>query len=443
MTYIIQRPVMTTTVSRLRLDLRELSGHRDRIGGSDRQALGASRGWVLAAASLAMAAVGANLYGYGVLAPRLVRANAWGITPVLWGFALWGTCNAVAACGHAVLRHHIRFGSKNVVVVGAALGALGLVTLDHVDNPALALVGYGVLSGVGTGLVHRGCLVTVAGWYPDQPARIAVASGAFACGAIPLTLVAALVPDLQAALDQAAFLSLVVVVACAALLDEAPEHWWPTHLDPRRWAPNPAPRLAMRQRWTAEVLRAPITAVISVGVSSVGLFDTAGLVLFGMAGGWSIQGAAVALVLFAAGSGTVRPFAVWAGGRVGGPTVVRVALCVGAVAQVALLGSGAHHLTVGLLFAAGCAGAAIGVWYALFPSLVRGSRGARPGLSNLWLPYSANAVGSLLGVGGGALLVARGSGYPPAFALSAVLLLAGAGLTCLPWRRSDLRQTSL
>jgi hypothetical protein len=150
-----------------------------------------------------------------------------------------------------------------------------------------------------------------------------------------------------------------------------------------------------------------------------------------MAGGWSIRGAAVALVLFAAGSGAVRPFAVWAGARMGGWAVVRAALCVGAVAQVALIGTGTHHMTAGLLFAAACAGAAIGVWYALFPSLVRGSRGERPGLSNLWLPYSAKVVGSILGVGGGAALVARGSGYPLAFALSAALLLAGAGLTCL------------
>ncbi|HVV24085.1 MAG TPA: MFS transporter [Pseudonocardiaceae bacterium] len=417
-------------------EIHDLYGRRYRIGTSDRALLGHSRTWVLTAAWLAMAAVSANQYAYGALAPRMAALNGWGSTQVLWGFALWGACHAAAAGGYVLLRGRARFAPRQLIAMGAILCASGLAMLGNIGGPALALVGYGVLNGVGTGLVYRGCLITVAGWYPDRPVCVAAVSAAFGYGAIPLVLLASAVPDLPVAVDQTAFVSLAVVLACAALLAEAPAHWWPTHLDPHRWAVdrrlNPAlrhERPAVRQHSTAEVLRAPVTAVmcaVAVCVSSVALFDTACLVLFGRAAGWPPLVAAAGLAVFAAGSGAVRPVAVLVAGRIGRHRVVRLALGAGAVAQVALLGG--HRSVVVLLVAAFVAGAAIGVWYALFPGLVRSSYGERPGLPNLWLLYPAKAVGAVLGVGGGAALVAGGAGYPLAIGLSALLLLTGAGL---------------
>jgi hypothetical protein len=428
------RQVMTMSET----EVRDLYCRRYRVGTRDRDVLGYSRTWVLAAGWLAMLSVSANQYGYGVLAPRLAESHGWSVTPVLWGLALWGACHSLTAGALLWLRPRMRLPPGPAAAVGAALCALGLLALGHISIPVVALTGYGLCSGVGTGLVYRTCLATVTGWYPDRPVRVAAVSGAFAYGSIPLVLVGATVSDLPMAVDKAAFGMLVAVLACAAVLREPPAHWWPAHLDPRRWAVDRAvnpglrhERPAIRQHSTAEVLRCPVSwtmSALTICVSAVALFDTGFLVLYGIAGGWSIRTAVWPLVAFALGSGGVRATAVWAAGRVGRRLVVRSAFLLGAIAQLGLLG--AHHLLVPMLLAGCAAGAAIGTWYALFPGLVRSHFGDRPGLPNLWLVYSAKAVGSLAGVGGGLLMVLN-QGYSTALAISAALCLLGAGLVRL------------
>jgi MFS family permease len=419
-------------------EVRDVYGRRYHVGESDRAVLGYSRGWVLAAVWLAMLAVSANQYDYGVLAPRLAAAHGWGLRPVLWAFALWVLCHAAAAWVVSRLRRHRLLAARQVATLGILLCALGLLALGHLTDPALALVGYAVAGGLGTGLVYRTCLATVAAWYPDRPGRVAAVSGAFSYGAVPLILVLAQVSDLGLALDQTAFGLLAVVLVCAAVLDEPPAHWWPAHVDPRRWAldraVNPAlrhDRPALRQYSTAELPRCPTTWLMSgmvACVSAVALFDIACLALLALADGWSLPVAATVPAAFAAGSGAVRGVAVRAAGRVGRPRVLGAAVTLAAVAQLAVLGASAHHLLVALLLAAACAGAGTGTLYALFPGLVRSHFGDRPGLPNLWLLYPAKAVGGVLGIGGGGLLVVAGHGNSPALALSAALCLIALGL---------------
>ena len=414
-------------------EVRDLYGRRYRVGTRDRDVLGYSRGWVLAAGWLAMLAVSANQYGYGVLAPRLAPHSG---PVVLLGLALWGACHSLTTGALLWLRPRMRVAPGPATAVGAALCALGMLALGHLTSPAIALTGYGLLSGVGTGLVYRTAMATVTGWYPDRPVRVAAVSGAFAYGSIPLILVGASARDLPGAVDKAAFGMLVAVLACAAVLREPPSHWWPAHLDPRRWAVdktiNPVlrhDRPAIRQHSTAEVLRCPVSvtmAALTVCVSAVALFDTGFLAWYGIAGSWRIR--ATVVIAFALGSGGIRAPAVWAAGRVGRRRVVRSAFALGSVAQWGLLA--AHHALVPLLLASCAAGAAVGTWYALFPGLVRSHFGDRPGLPNLWLVYSAKAVGSVVGVGGGLLLVLD-EGYPAAVAVSSTVCLIGLGLVRL------------
>jgi MFS family permease len=411
--------------------------------------LGRSRVWVAAAAWLVMLAVSSTQYGYGLFAVRLMRSGGLGLEAAAWGFTLWITCHSVASGALPWLRRRYRLTSRAVVTAGAVGCSLGLVALSQAGNPVLALAGYGVACGLGTGLVYGACVAIAAAWYPERPARTALVSGAFGYGAIPLILIAASAGDLALPLQVLALTILAATAVCAPFLREPPPRWWPDHLDPRRWAVdkslNPAlrhDRPPIREHSTREVLRCPVTRVmtaLTVCVGAVALFDTFYLPSLGLAGGWRLWDGALALAVFAAGSGGIRTLAVRSAGRIGRPRVLVVAASAGAAAQLVLAQAATHHALALLWLASCCAGAAAGAWYALLPGLVRSSFGDQPGLPNLWLVYSAKTVGGVVGVGLAGWLV-EAVGYPPVLIASAVLCLTAAGLVPL-LRRPGLPRT--
>ncbi len=415
--------------------VRDVHGRNYRVGETDRDLLGHHRSWVMAAAWLAMLAVSATQYGYGVLVPTLVRTDGWGMRAAFWGLAIWVCCHAAALVGLMWLRGRARFASARVVAIGAVMCALGLVTLAHSGGGVVMLLGYGVVGGTGAGLVYGACLASVASWYPDRPARVGLASGAFAYGAIPFIIVAGFATDLTRPLDLTAIGLLVVIAGCATVLRDAPPHWWPAHLDPRQWAVdkslNPALRSnrpANRRYSPAQLLRCSATRLMYLLVicaSAVALFDTGYLAVFAVNSGWGLPWAAGIVAAFAAGSGTVRGVAVRVSQRTGARALAQLALYVCAASQLVLLGAGEHQLLAVFLVAACVAGMSGGVGYALLPGLVDTHFGESPGLPNFAVVYSAKAIGGVVGIGLAGLIVIPNA-YPVGLALACALCLVGA-----------------
>jgi MFS family permease len=408
-------------------DVRDVFGRAYRAGPSDRALLGHSRALVAAAAWGAMLAVSCTQYGYGALAARA----GWTPQAAAWGFAAWVCCQSVASTALPWLRHTLRLTPPKTVTAGAAACAGGLLALGWAADPA-ALAIYAVAAGIGAGLVYGTCVAIVSAWYPDRPTRIAMVSGAFGYGAVPVIAVVAGARGSHPAFGALAWAVLLVAVTCAPILREPPERWWPAALDPRRWAIdkriNPALRLhppAAREHSPAEVLhsgQAWILAGIAFGTWGVALFDTGWLYPFGIGSGWGVRGAALGLGAFAAGSGGIRAVAALAADRIGRARVIVAGAGGGAAAQLLLAVAVAHRDLPLFWLAAAGAGAAAGTGYALLPGLVRGSFGDRPGLPNLWVIYPAKAAGAVAGaVGAGWLSVA--AGVPPALIASAALAL--------------------
>lgn len=137
--------------------VRDVYGRSYRLGPNDRVLLGYSRVWVAAAAWLVMLAVSGTQYGYGTFAARLTRSSGLGLDAVAWGFTLWITCHAVASGALPWLRRRYGLTSREVVTAGAVGCGLGLLAHSQAGNPVLALAGYGVACGLGTGLVYGAC----------------------------------------------------------------------------------------------------------------------------------------------------------------------------------------------------------------------------------------------------------------------------------------------
>lgn len=421
-------------------DVRDVYGRSYLLGPGDRELLGLSRAWVAGAAWAAMLAVSCTQYGYGAFAARIGRGERWDPEAMAWGFVLWITCQSAASGTLPWLRRRLGLTPRRAVTAGAVGCAIGLLGLGRADGPAVALTAYGVIAGLGAGLVYGSCVAVVAAWYPDRPARTALVSGAFGYGAIPVILIVAEARDPGVSLAVLAYVIVAVAALCAPLLREPPRRWWPADLDPRRWAVDKAlnptlrqdPR-AIREHSPSEVARsrtARVMAALAFSTWAVALFDAAYLPSLGLASGWGLPDSAIALAAFAAGSGGVRTLAVGMAGRIGRPRVVAAAASGGALAQLALAAAGGHR-ALALFWLAACgAGAAAGTWYALLPGYVRSFFGDRPGPPNLWLVYSAKAAGGALGVGCAGWL-AGAVGYSPVLIASGAFAMSGVALVPL------------
>lgn len=424
-------------------DVRDVYGRRYWLGPSDRMLLGHSRAWVAAAACATMLAVGGTQYGFGVFSIRLGAPQHWGPLAAGWGFAAWVACQSAASGALPWLRRRLGCTPAKVATFGAVCCALGLLLVSRTADPAAALAAYAVTAGTGAGLVYGTCVGVVADWFPDRQVPVALVSGAFGFGAVPVILAVTGSADPAVPLSVLAWLIVAVTALSAPLLRDAPRRWWPSEIDPRRWAVdrrlNPTLRQdppALREHSPAEVLHtraAWVLAALALSVWAVALFDVIAVPSFALAHGWRPQDGAIALAAFAAGSGGVRTLAVRLAGRIGRPRVAAMASCAVGLGQLLLALAGQRQALALFWLASVTAGAAAGTWFALLPGLVRSYFGDGPGRPNLWLLYSAKAAGGVLGAGAAGWLAMR-AGYPFALIALGALGIGAAAVVPLPPR---------
>ncbi|KAA5834628.1 OFA family MFS transporter [Saccharopolyspora hirsuta] len=413
-------------------EVRDHHGRRYRLGEHPIELIGRSRGSVLWLCWLPMLLVGTMQYSYGALVPGLLNAGL-DRNGLFWALAGWTVCQAGAGLPIAHLRQRNRIGPRPVLVAGAFLSAGGVLSLAHAPSAPGLLVAYSVLGGVGAGLVYAGCTSTAAKWFPERAAaRVGFVTGAFAYGSVPFVL-ALLVAQVNAVvLDVFALALLAAVLGCGLLLADPPPHWWPAHVDPRRWAltrPNPP---AAREFSAAEALRTPTLLVLAACLfcaATVSLFNAAFLAL--LAG-------IPAVAVFTATNGAGRALAIPIADRIGCRRTLRWVVAVQAIGQILLLVAAGQASTSLLLAGATAAGIGGGAFYPLFAALAREYFGERS-IEVHGLVYSAKAASGVAGIGLAALVTAQ-YGFPVALLAAATLSLLAAVL-CGWFRRPGLPKT--
>lgn len=410
-----------------------------RTGESDRDLLGRSRVTVVVAAGVALAAVGLLQYGYAAVFPELARTADWSVVTGLWAFGLWAACHAFAIVALSWLRRGRNIPSAAAVAVGMTLCAVALFSLSNGANILALLLGYAVAGGIGSGAVYGSSVSAVAAWYPERPGMAAGVSGAFCCGAVPLLIGVRLSGGPLIPLELTAGAVVVVGFVCAAFVADPPQHWWPTHLDPRTWSLTGGgfaahgDHAAFRAYRPAEVLRSGAATwmyLLIACVSLMALFDLGYLAV--LAAETATTGTVLLLIaVFAAGSGLCRPLVVWLAAKWGRMRVLPTALLLGAFTQLLLLASDEHPGATLSVVAVGLAGAAVGTAYALLPGLVRRYFGDAAGLPNFAILYSAKLLGAVLG----AMLAVSSLAWPGSLGFLVVSGVAVIGA----WLAASLR----
>ena len=321
-----------------------------------------------------------------------------------------------------------RFGPKALVAAGAGLTGLGWVLSAHVDSVWMLFLTYGLLCGVGTGVVYIGVIGLMAKWFPDRRCfAIGIVAAGYGMGAMLTTFpISSMLTSFGAPTTLIVFgviLGGVGFLAALGLREPKPGE-----------APAPA-QMRARGEDVAPVnmLKTPIfwlMFVMMTMMSAGGLMVTSNFANFARDFGVAdilVLGLAAlrfALTVDRLLNGFTRPLFGWVSDRIGRENTMGLAFGLEAAAILLLLlfsrDPPAFIVLSGLVFFGW------GEIFSLFPSTLTDTFGSRHATTNYGFLYIAQGVGSILGgPAAAAMRVATGS-WTPVFGVAVAMDVATA-----------------
>ncbi|MEA2769992.1 MAG: transporter, family, oxalate/formate antiporter, partial [Acetobacteraceae bacterium] len=200
-----------------------------------------------------------------------------------------------------------KFGPKLLIGVGGLLSGLSWVLASYASSLTMLYLTYGLIGGLGTGIVYVGVVGQMVGWFPDRRGFAAgVVAAGYGMGAIvttfPITNSLAAVGYQMTLLQYGAIFGLVGLLAALGL------------------KPAPVSAMVMRDapgRSTGEMLRSPVfwlMFVMMTLMSTSGLMVTSQMAAFAGEFGvtkalvWGLAALPLALTIDRFTNGLTRPF---------------------------------------------------------------------------------------------------------------------------------------
>ena len=312
-----------------------------------------------------------------------------------------------------------RFGPRLLLSVGAALTgaswylAAGVSTVTGLD------LTYGVLGGIGTGIIYVGVVGLMVQWFPDKRGFAAgIVAAGYGMGAIVTTI------PIAAHLESVGYHDTLqtfgigmacVGIAAALLLKRPPEGWMPAARKAATSRLDVGPRQMLRTPvfWLMFVMMTMMSTSGLMVISQMGTFardfGVASVIVFGMAA------LPLALTIDRFTNGLTRPFFGWVSDRIGRENTMVLAFGLEGIAMTAWLLTRDNAVLFVLL--SGVVFFGWGEIFSLFPSTLTDTFGAANSTSNYGFLYMAQGVGSVLGGPLASLLHEATGSWTPVFAL--------------------------
>ena len=312
-----------------------------------------------------------------------------------------------------------RFGPKLLVAVGCLLSGLGWVASAYATSLIMLYLTYGLLCGVGTGIVYIGIVGLMVRWFPDRRgfATGMVAAG-YGFGAIATTF------PIDTMIKSAGYQHTLIVFgiimgivgAIAALLMRPPSS--------ADVLPPPAIMTSSKSAAPQEMLK---TRVFWLMFFMMSMMSTGGLMVilnfaafsrsFGVANVlvWGLAALPLALTVDRITNGLTRPFFGWVSDRIGRENTMAIAFLFEAVAVLCLVLARDNAMLFVILSAVVFFG--WGEIFSLFPSTLTDTFGTKNATTNYGFLYMAQGVGSVLGGPLAALLFERTGSWLPVFGI--------------------------
>ncbi len=333
-----------------------------------------------------------------------------------------------------------RFGPRWLIAFGAGLTGLSWVLAASATSLTGLYLTYGLLGGLGTGIVYIGVVGQMVGWFPDRRGfAVGVVAAGYGMGAIVTTFPIAdsLATDGYGA-TLLKFGLIFGAVGVLAALGLRP----PPAVAPTRLAGGTA------DVGTASMLRSPVFWLM---FAMMAMMSTSGLMVTSQIGAfagdfgittltvWGFAALPLALTVDRFCNGLTRPFFGWVSDRIGRENTMALAFGLEGLAMAAWLATAGHPLLFVLL--SGFVFFGWGEIFSLFPATLTDTFGTTHATKNYGCLYIAQGIGAIFGGPMASLLHEATGSWSPVFglAIGADLLTAVLALTLLkPMRAAYL-----
>ena len=319
-----------------------------------------------------------------------------------------------------------RFGPRLLLSIGVLVTGLSWILAAQASSLTMLYLTYGLLGGIGTGIVYVGVIGHMVQWFPDKRglATGLVAAG-YGVGALLTTFPIATVLRESTYEDALARFGLIfgIVGLVAAQGLRRPDAAWQIAWNQRARAGgsvsttsidlSPIQMLGTRIFWLMFVMMTMMSTTGLMVTSQMGAFTRD----FGMANVlvWGLPLLPLALSLDRVTNGATRPFFGWVSDRYGRENTMLIAFALEGTAMTLWLLSREHALLFVLL-----SGLVFFGWseiFSLFPSTLTDTFGTTHATANYGCLYMAQGVGSVLGGPVAALLHDSTGSWIPVFAV--------------------------
>jgi MFS transporter, OFA family, oxalate/formate antiporter len=292
-----------------------------------------------------------------------------------------------------------KFGPKLLLGAGALLTGLSWVLASSAGTLTAVYLTYGLLGGLGTGIIYVGIVGLMVEWFPDRRGLAAgVVAAGYGMGAVittfPVTNSIAAV-GYQQTLQHFGLIFGAIAFIAALGMKSPPKAWMADYIARNRKTEgvNPGQMLTSPVFWLMFVMMTMMSTSGLMVISQMATFSKdfgiASVLVFGVAA------LPLALTVDRFTNGLTRPFFGWVSDRIGRENTMFIAFGLEAVAMTLwLLTRDNSYLFVmlsGLVFFGW------GEIFSLFPSTLTDTFGARHATTNYGFLYMAQGIGSIFG----------------------------------------------
>jgi OFA family oxalate/formate antiporter-like MFS transporter len=310
-----------------------------------------------------------------------------------------------------------RFGPRLLLSVGALLTGASWVLAAQATSVVGIYLTYGLIGGIGTGIIYVGVVGLMVKWFPDKRglATGLVAAG-YGMGAIattfPISASLASAGYQHAMLTYGLLIGAVGLVA-AQVLKRPPADWMAEHRPAAAAKGDTSSRQMLRTPvfWLMFLMMTMMSTSGLMVISQMGSFakdfGVTSVMVFGMAA------LPLALTIDRFTNGLTRPFFGWVSDRIGRENTMTVAFGLEGLAMIVWLATRDNALLFVLM--SGVVFFGWGEIFSLFPSTLTDTFGARDATTNYGFLYMAQGVGSVFGGPLAALLHETTGSWIPVF----------------------------
>jgi OFA family oxalate/formate antiporter-like MFS transporter len=292
-----------------------------------------------------------------------------------------------------------RFGPRFLISVGTLLSGASWMLASHATTLTALYLSYGLLGGIGTGIVYIGVVSQMVKWFPERRGfAVGMVAAGYGMGAILTTFpISSSIASAgyQPTLWTYGLIFAVVGVLAAQGLKRSPHEQQALgsgHLE-RLPGVTPARMLTTPVFWLLFVMMTMMSTsglmVISQTAAFARDFGVASVIV------WGFAALPLALTIDRVTNGLTRPFFGWLSDNIGREKTMFIAFLLEGLAMTAWLQFRADPVLFILL--SGLVFFGWGEIFSLFPSTLTDTFGERHATTNYGFLYMAQGVGSVLG----------------------------------------------